>query len=39
MKDERLRILKKAKEKAGPMVYWMSREQRARDNWALLLEI
>jgi len=36
MKIERIRILKKAKEKPGPIVYWMSRDQRAHDNWALL---
>jgi len=35
MKNERLRILRKAKEKPGPIVYWMSRDQRAHDNWAL----
>jgi deoxyribodipyrimidine photo-lyase len=35
MKKERLRILKKAEEKPGPIVYWMSRDQRAYDNWAL----
>jgi len=35
MKNERLRILKRAKEKTGPIVYWMSRDQRAHDNWAL----
>ena len=23
-------------ERAGPVVYWMSRDQRVRDNWALL---
>jgi deoxyribodipyrimidine photo-lyase len=36
MKNERVRILKKAKEKPGPIVYWMSRDQRVHDNWALL---
>lgn len=36
MKIERIRILKKAKEKSGPIVYWMSRDQRVHDNWALL---
>ena len=35
MKKERVRILKKAKEKPGPIVYWMSRDQRAHDNWVL----
>lgn len=33
---KRTRVLKKGKEKAGPIVYWMSRDQRVRDNWALL---
>jgi deoxyribodipyrimidine photo-lyase len=36
MKNERVRTLKKAKEKTGPVVYWMSRDQRVHDNWALL---
>ncbi|UCC39706.1 MAG: deoxyribodipyrimidine photo-lyase [Candidatus Aminicenantes bacterium] len=35
MKKERVRILKKTKEKTGSIVYWMSRDQRAHDNWAL----
>ncbi|NIS68676.1 MAG: deoxyribodipyrimidine photo-lyase [Proteobacteria bacterium] len=34
--QKRVRILEKGKEKAGPVVYWMSRDQRTRDNWALL---
>jgi deoxyribodipyrimidine photo-lyase len=34
--DQRARILKAGQERRGPVVYWMSREQRARDNWALL---
>lgn len=34
---KRLRIFKKAEKKAGPVIYWMSRDQRVRDNWALLL--
>jgi hypothetical protein len=33
---KRVRILKEADKKAGPIVYWMSRDQRVRDNWALL---
>jgi deoxyribodipyrimidine photo-lyase len=33
---KRVRILKEADKRAGPIVYWMSREQRVRDNWALL---
>lgn len=36
MKNERARILKKGKKKSGPIIYWMSRDQRADDNWALL---
>jgi deoxyribodipyrimidine photo-lyase len=36
MKKERVRILKKTKEDSGPIVYWMSRDQRVTDNWALL---
>jgi deoxyribodipyrimidine photo-lyase len=36
MKIERIRILKQAEEKSGPIVYWMSRDQRAHDNWALI---
>ena len=35
--DKRARILKAGKERRGPVVYWMSREQRAHDNWATLL--
>ena len=36
---KRIRILKPWKggsEKKGPVVYWMSRDQRMSDNWALL---
>ncbi len=36
MRAERLRILKRGEEKSGPVIYWMSRDQRAHDNWALL---
>ncbi len=32
----RVRVLKEAPEGRGPVVYWMSRDQRMRDNWALL---
>ncbi len=32
----RARILKDGDIRPGPVVYWMSRDQRARDNWALL---
>jgi deoxyribodipyrimidine photo-lyase len=34
--EQRARILKEGKETRGPVVYWMSRDQRAHDNWALL---
>ncbi|MFW6127354.1 MAG: deoxyribodipyrimidine photo-lyase [Thermodesulfobacteriota bacterium] len=34
--DKRARILKEGKERRGPVAYWMSRDQRAHDNWALL---
>jgi len=33
---KRVRILKEGKISSGPIVYWMSRDQRVRDNWALL---
>ncbi|MDH4218434.1 MAG: deoxyribodipyrimidine photo-lyase [Candidatus Aminicenantes bacterium] len=36
MKNERIRILKQGEEKSGPIIYWMSRDQRTHDNWALL---
>ncbi|MBA4397394.1 MAG: hypothetical protein C0394_08430 [Syntrophus sp. (in: bacteria)] len=32
----RARLLKAGKEKKGPVVYWMSRDQRVDDNWALI---
>jgi deoxyribodipyrimidine photo-lyase len=35
MHPERLRTLKPGKTGSGPVVYWMSRDQRCRDNWAL----
>lgn len=34
--EKRIRLLKKGNETNGPVVYWMSRDQRAHDNWALL---
>lgn len=34
--DKRARTLKAGQEKRGPVAYWMSRDQRAHDNWALL---
>ncbi len=33
---DRIRILKDVPIKTGPVLYWMSRDQRVRDNWALL---
>jgi Deoxyribodipyrimidine photo-lyase type II (EC 4.1.99.3) len=36
MDQRRVRILKPGKEKKGIIAYWMSRDQRADDNWALL---
>ena len=32
----RVRLLKEGTWGTGPVIYWMSREQRATDNWALL---
>ena len=36
MKTERIRKLKDGLSRSGPVVYWMSRDQRAEDNWALV---
>lgn len=36
MNPKRVRTLKAGNLKKGPVVYWMSRDQRTRDNWALL---
>jgi deoxyribodipyrimidine photo-lyase len=36
IKNERIRLLQNGKSGSGPVVYWMSRDQRAHDNWALL---
>jgi len=33
---KRVRVLSKGDKRAGPVLYWMSRDQRVRDNWALL---
>lgn len=35
MKPERVRLLKIGRKRDAPVVYWMSRDQRIRDNWAL----
>lgn len=34
--EKRIRLLQKGEETNGPVVYWMSRDQRVHDNWALL---
>lgn len=34
--ERRLRSIKKGELKPGPVIYWMQRDQRAHDNWALL---
>ncbi len=36
VKPERVTILKETERKAGAVIYWMSRDQRSEDNWALL---
>jgi deoxyribodipyrimidine photo-lyase len=36
MHPERYRLLKQGTLAKGPVLYWMSRDQRTRDNWALL---
>ncbi len=34
--EKRIQPLKKGKDKEGIIIYWMSRDQRVHDNWALL---
>lgn len=34
--EQRIILPQKGTETNGPVIYWMSRDQRARDNWALL---
>ncbi|DBA93622.1 hypothetical protein WJX82_009822 [Trebouxia sp. C0006] len=36
VRPERIRELKGGEIKKGPVIYWMSRDQRSKDNWALL---
>lgn len=36
MQTERVTTIKKGNPGSGPVVYWMSREQRIDDNWALI---
>ena len=34
--EKRIRLAQKGSETNGPVIYWMSRDQRINDNWALL---
>jgi deoxyribodipyrimidine photo-lyase len=34
--EKRIRLLQNGTETNGPVIYWMSRDQRVHDNWALL---
>ena len=36
LNSKRIKLLQKGNETNGPIVYWMSRDQRVHDNWALL---
>jgi deoxyribodipyrimidine photo-lyase len=36
IKEQRIRLAQKGTETKGPVIYWMSRDQRVHDNWALL---
>lgn len=36
VRKERIRVLKEGYKTLGPVAYWMSRDQRISDNWALL---
>jgi deoxyribodipyrimidine photo-lyase len=36
MNQKRIRTLQSDKKRVGPIVYWMCRDQRVNDNWALL---
>ncbi len=36
MHPERVRLIKEGLPGQGPVIYWMSRDQRTQDNWALL---
>lgn len=36
MNQKRIRLLKEGNEKNGPVAYWMQRDQRVDDNWALV---
>ncbi|MBI5727118.1 MAG: deoxyribodipyrimidine photo-lyase [Ignavibacteriales bacterium] len=39
MNEKRIRVLQSGRKKTGPVLYWMSREQRVHDNWALLTAV
>ena len=36
MNPNRIKVLKDAEIKNGPIIYWMQRDQRVNDNWALI---
>jgi len=36
MNPRRVRVLQNGPDQKGPIIYWMSRDQRAEDNWALI---
>ena len=36
MKKNRVIALNSANEKEGPVIYWMSRDQRINSNWSLI---
>ena len=36
MNERRIRLLQDGKKTDGPVIYWMSRDQRVHDNWALI---
>ena len=36
MNPERIRLFQSGVETKGPVIYWMSRDQRVHDNWALI---
>ncbi|MBP1682972.1 MAG: phrB [Ignavibacteriaceae bacterium] len=36
MKEARIRLLQDGKKTIGPVIYWMSRDQRVHDNWAII---
>jgi deoxyribodipyrimidine photo-lyase len=36
MNEKRIRLLQNGAEPSGPVIYWMSRDQRVYDNWAMI---